>query len=214
MKNLPVNITNHKSMKRLLSILLAATAIAFAGYSQQDTNVQSYTTIPNFLGDSWNFLVGEGLTNLTITGVGTYTPALKKWGGGVVLTRNIPIGEGVATGIGLGVDYYDRNFYALNGQVSLQARIRPFATWGSSESNFWRQVEFTPHTFIALGTPFGGGGQETGNIETIEAGGAALKLLTFKGGRLSLEGLYGTRQGLGEASGTFYGGGLNLRFDW
>lgn len=194
-------------MKKLLSTLLAATVLTVAGYSQE-TN---FTTIPNFLADTWNFMVGEAQTNLTVTAVGTYTPSLKKWGGGLVLTRNLPLGAGMATGVGIGIDYYDRNFYALNGQVSLSATIRPFGTWGATNS-FWREIELVPHTFIAVGTPFGGSANDTGNLETIEAGGMALHLATVLGGKLSLEGVYGTRQGLAEASGTFYGGGLNLHW--
>lgn len=198
-------------MKKLLSTLLAATALTIAGYSQP-TN---YTTVPEFLGNSYNFLIGEGMTNLTVTTYGTYTPSIKEWGAGLMLTRNIPIGGGLAAGVGMGVDYYARNFYAISGDVSLQARIRPLVGWsGGNTNSFWSKIELTPFTFVGVGTPFGGGAENTSNIETIEAAGAALYLAKVAGGRLSVSGIYGTRQGLGDASGNFYGGGLNLHWDF
>lgn len=190
--------------KLILTIALAVSCLT--GYSQAPEASTNSTTVPEFLGTAWNFAIGQGITNLGVTTYGTYTPALEKWGGGLVITRNIPIGDALATGIGIGLDYYDHQFYALSGQVSLQANLRPFANWGT----FGEKIVITPFTYIGLGTPFGDNANNTGNLETIAAGGMALHVAKVLGGSLSINGIYGTREGLGDASGSFYGGGLTL----
>lgn len=188
-------------MKKFLA-LLAAGLFGFA-VNAQDTNT---TTVPQFLGNTYQFLIGEGITNLTVTTYGTYTPSIKSWGGGLVLTRNLPLGEGVFTGVGMGIDYYHQDFYALNGQVSLEARLKPFSNWGS----FGDKIVMTPFTFVGIGTPFGEESNQAKNMEAVAAAGVALHLAKVLKGDLSVSGIYGTRTGLGDASGSFYGAGLNL----
>lgn len=186
-------------MKKTLFALLAAGALALSGYSQS-TNT---TTVPQFLTDTWAVLFGQGLTNLSATIYGTYTPALKEWGEGFVLMRNIPLGRGVATGVGIGLDHYADEWYAVSAQVTLNASLRPFEGFG------WTNLVVTPFTFVGLGTPFGSQTEGTsGNLETIASIGAAVKLAKLGPGYLEAVGTWGTRTGIGAATGTFYGGGL------
>lgn len=187
--------------KFILSLIIGLSLIGVSVTSPAQTNTT--TTIPIFLGDVWNTLVGQGLTNLSATIYGTYTPSLKQWGEGFVLMRNIPIGGGVGTGIGVGLDHYDNEFYAVSAQVTLNVSLRPFEAFGATN------VVVTPFSFIGLGTPFGENDHGTsGNLETIASVGAAVRLFKLAGGYMELMGTYGTRTGLGPATGTFYGGGL------
>lgn len=186
-------------MKRLLLSAILVIGLCSVGYSQTNNT----TTVPIFLGDVYETLIGQGLTNLSATVYGTYTPSLKKWGEGFVLMRNIPIGSGIATGIGIGLDHYDHEWYGVNAQVTLSASLRPFEGFGATN------VVVTPFSFIGLGTPFGEESRGTaGNLETIASVGASVRLFKLAGGYMELLGTYGTRTGLGDASGTFYGGGL------
>ena len=197
-------------------ITILAAACALPGFSQTtttDTNAPpapttGTTTVPNLLGSVWDTIVGQGLTNLNTTIYGTYTPKIKEWGEGIVITRNIPFGQsGIGAGLGVGVDHYANEWYGLTAQVGLNAATRPLANWGGN----WTNVVMTPFTFIGLGTPFGGQTDGTaGNLETIAAIGYGIHLTHFLGLDLDLIGVYGTRSGLGAAGGLFYGGGLNL----
>src|ERR1022692_4814946 len=156
-----------KSIRRIEIILGLAGTLALPAFGQVNTNSTPVTTdMPTFLGDVWNVAMGQGMTNLSVTTYGTYTPSVKQWGGGLVLTRNLPLGRGVSTGVGIGMDYYASNFYALNGQVGLQADIRPLSSFGGFATN----IVVTPFSFIGLGTPFGSGsGTASGNLETLAA---------------------------------------------
>ena len=193
----------------LAAAFLAAPAIAQTTNGPVDnptnTVATGTTTLPAFLGLAWETMVGQGLTNLSETTYMTYTPSIRRWGLGEVITRNIPIGGGVNTGLGIGVDYYDSQLYALNGQVSLSADLTPISSWGT----WGKTVVITPFTFVGLGTPFGGS-QASGNLETVIAAGAALHLAHVFGADFSLVGVYGHRTGLEKASGAFYGGGPTL----
>lgn len=195
-------------MKKLLITLSVVCACAYTSLGQVQTNTVTptpigTTTIPILLGSTWDTLVGQGMTNLTVATVATYTPSLKEWGGGLVIARNLPLGGGISTGIGLGVDYYAKNFYAVSGQLSLEAATRPFASWGG----MWTNIVFTPYTFVGLGTPIGGS-ESSGNLETIIAAGGSIHLMKLLGGGLNVTALVGDREGIGSASGEFYGGGL------
>ena len=193
-------------MKKLLLALSLVGLLALPAAAQTNTAPKS-TTVPIFLGQVYDTMIGQGMTNLDVALVETYTPSLKKWGSGLVVARNLPIGGGVSTGIGLGVDYYDKNFYALSGQISLKADLTPFSNWGSFGTN----IIISPLTYVGIGTPFGGGTRDTGGgLETVLAAGGCLHLAHVLGGDLGLLALYGDRQGLGKASGQFYGGGLNM----
>lgn len=189
-------------MKRIITSLLAAFAIAFAGYSQTTNGPvnDQVTTPPQFLTDVWNVLFGQGLTNLTTAAYGTYTPSIKTWGAGFQVMRNIPMGHGVGTGLGIGVDYYDKNLYAVAADVGLNATMKPFG------GNFY----MTPFTFIGLGTAFGGSSNADGNLETIAAIGVAFRVVHVLSADFDILGIYGTREGLGDASGVFYGTGASL----
>jgi hypothetical protein len=105
----------------------------------------------------------------------------------------------------MGVDWYDANFYAVSGQVALQADLTPFSSWGS----WGKKIVVTPVGFVGIGTPFGST-SVNGNLETIAAAGANVHLAKVFGGNLGVGGVYGTRSGLDAASGVFYGGFLNL----
>jgi hypothetical protein len=193
-------------MKRTaLAVAVAVVILAAFAAQAQSTNV---TSVPNLLGTMWDTMVGQGLTNLNTTVYGTYTPKIKEWGEGIVITRNIPFGEsGIGTGIGVGVDHYSDEWYGITAQVGLQAATRPLAGWGGK----WTNVVMTPFTYIALGTPFGNQtGGTAGNLETIAGVGDGIHLAHVLGMDLDLVGVYGTRSGLGAAGGVFYGGGLNL----
>lgn len=197
-------------MKKLLVTLLVVGACAFTSLGQTNTvtsdgtNVVdgTFQTVPNLLGSLFDTVVNPGLTNLSVAMVGTYTPKLEEWGASVVVMRNIPLGGGISTGVGLGVDYYAQNFYAVNGQLALQATTRPFAQLGG----FFTNVIFTPFTFGGIGTPIGS--EASGSLETILAVGGTIHVMKLLGGSLDVMGMYGTREGIGEASGAFYGGGL------
>lgn len=192
-------------MKRLLLSLIMAVSICVTGYAQTNTT----TTVPQFLADTYQFLVGEGLTNLSVTAYGTYTPSLKEWGEGLVLMRLAPLGSGIYTGIGIGLDHYMKQWYAVSAQVTLGASLRPLEAVGVT--NFI----MTPFSFVGIGTPFGEDANGTsGNLETIASVGAAFRIAKLGPGYLELLGTWGTRTGVGNATGTFYGGGVNytIRF--
>jgi len=194
-------------MKLAIIALLSATLVATAQMPRalEPSGEMKTTTAPGFLTDVWGVIAGEGMTNLSASVYGTYTPALKEWGGGFALDRNIPLGGGVSTSVGIGLDYYDDQFYSVAGQLSLQAAIRPLAGFGGWATN----IVVTPFGRVGLGTPFGDGSINSGSLETIEAVGANIHLVKLFGGHLGAFGMYGTRTGLGDASGTFYGGGIN-----
>lgn len=191
----------------ILSVLALA-LLAFSASAQTNTvaATNATTTVPEFFTQAWDTMMGQGLTNLSVTTYGTYTPSVKEWGGGVVVSRNIPLGHGIGTGIGVGLDYYERNFYAVNGQVSLEADLTPFSGFGSWGSN----IVVTPFTFVGLGTPFGSASTANGNLEALAATGAALHVAKIIGADFSVLGIYGSRTGIDAASGVFYGGGLDL----
>lgn len=184
-------------MKRLLPLLLLAAGLT-AGYSQVTNGT---TTVPEFMGSVWNTLIGQGLTNLDVAIAGTYTPSTKYWGEEVVLTRNIPIGNGVAAGISVGYDHFGRTSYALEGGVMISAALRPFATFGGWATN----VVTTPFGFTYLGTPFAG---QASALETVAGLGYSVHLFRWAGADWGILGLYGTRQGI-QGGGTFYGGGVS-----
>ena len=184
-----------------LLIILALALACISCYSQ--TNNET-TTVPIFLSEAYDTIIGQGLTNLTVAGYGTYTPSVHKWGYGGTLIRNLPIGGGVSTGIGVGLDEYNESLYGVTAQVSLKASVRPFSGWGG----WWTNVVTTPLTYIGLGTPFGSFSTTSGDLETIAAVGDALWLGRVFGADINLVGLYGTRSGLGAAGGIFYGGGV------
>lgn len=186
-------------MKRLLLSALLAIGLCSVGYSQTNNT----TTVPIFLEDVWNTMIGQGLTNISATIYGTFTPSIKEWGEGLIIMRNIPIGGGIATGVGIGLDHYSDDFYAVSAQVTLSASLRPLQGFGATN------VVVTPFTFVGLGTPFGNNTDGTsGNLETIASVGAAVRMFKLAGGYMELMGTYGTRTGIGPATGTFYGGGL------
>lgn len=199
-------------MKKLLATLalLACLTLPVAAQTNPPVTMQTNMTtitIPQFFTEAWDTMLASGLTNLSVTTYGTYTPSIKTWGAGVVVTRNIPIGGGVNTGIGLGIDYYDTQWYAVNAQVGLNADMAPLSAFGGFATN----LIVTPFTFIGIGTPFGSQTAGTaGNLETIVAGGAILHVAQVLGGQFGIGGAYGTRSGLGQGSGVFYGALLDL----
>ena len=207
-------------MKRYLLITALLATIALPAIAQ--TNAPPATNAPppaatntislrQFAGDIYNFTLGDGLTNLHVAFIETYTPSLKKWGSAVVVGRNLAIGDtGLSAGLSVGVDAYDKNFYALNGQISLQADITPLSTLGSWGTN----IVLSPVAYMGSGTPFGGQSSGASAVEFVTAGGFGLHIVTIPGIKadFKLVGLYGNRQGLGAASGVFWGGGGD--FSW
>lgn len=203
-------------MKQTLLSLLAVGVLTLTGYSQTnlppvpptgtlDTNIVGTIGVSEFLSQSWNTMVGQGLTNLSVTLYVTDTVKLNKWGYGVVLLRNLNLGGGFGAGIGVGVDQYDNQWFGLNAQASVKADTTPLAGWGT----WGKKVVVTPFGGIALGTPFGSSSSGTsGNLETIAFTGASIHLFKALGGEFAVDGIYGTRTGLAGATGTFYGGGL------
>ena len=189
-------------MKKLIAVSIVTLALAFGAQAQTTNTI----TVPQFFDSVWNTLIGDGLTNLSVTTFGTYTPKNKQWGVGEMVTRNIPIGGGFGTGIGVGVDYYGGNLYAVNANVGLNAAMRPLSTFGG----FFSNIVVVPFTFIGLGTPISGASTDNGNIETIAAAGAMVRIAKIIGADFELGGVYGTRSGIGDASGIFYGGLLDL----
>lgn len=192
-------------MKKLITIL--AVAFAVTGYSQ--TNA----TIDSFGHQVADILFGPGLTNLSLTGGATYSTGNKEWGEFALLTRNVPLGGGVGLGISAGVDHYAHAFYAVSGQVSLQVALTPFSSLITNTTGplgVLHNMTATPIGFLGVGTPFGGGSQSSSSPETIQGTGGFLSIPLGKGFYLNPLGLYGTRQGIGSASGAFVGGGLTL----
>ncbi len=191
-------------MKSQITKKIGLALIALIGLCvsmQAQTTPTNTMSVPKLLGNIWDTVVGGGLTNLTVAGYGTYTSSLHKWGGGMVLTRNLPIGGGVSTGLGGGFDEYDSNWYGVTAQVGLNASTRPLAGWGGFATN----IIMTPFTYIGLGTPFGSSSTTSGQLETIAAVGDMVYLGKFLSAEWNIGGSYGTRTGLGAASGTFYG---------
>ena len=195
--------------KLTVSILLAVSLLALPAFSQTNTppamSTNDVTTVPQFFSDIWNLTFAPGLTNLSVAVLGTYTPSVKEWGGEVAVIRNIPIGGAVGAGLGMGLDYYGGDLYGLNIQTSVKATMTPlssFGTWGKS-------ILVTPFGAVALGTPFSGS-NDNGDLETIAMTGAAVRLAKVFGADFELLGVYGTRAGVGDISGVFYGGGLDL----
>ena len=200
-------------MKKLIATSLLGLALAFGAQAQTntppDTNIVGTIGVGEFLGTAWNTMVGQGLTNLSFTAYGTYTPSLKEWGYGMVAFRNLNLGGGFGAGLGVGVDQYRSQWYGLTAQGTVNAKTTPLAGWGTWGKN----VVVTPFAGLALGTPFGSSTSGTsGNLETIAFAGAGVHLAKLLGGDISLDGIYGTRTGIGGASGTFYGGGLTWLF--
>lgn len=210
------------NVKIAITALLMACAISLSAFAQvaEDTgrgvrDMPRATTkagdirttdTAGFLGDVWDILVGPGGTNLSGTVYGTYTPSIKKWGEGVILMRNIPLGQGIGTGIGIGVDRYADSIYAVAGELTLNYAIRPLAGFGGWATN----IVTTPFGYFGVGTPFGGSASTGGSLETISAAGLSLHLAKVLGMSLEAQGMYGTRTGLGDLSGPFWGGGLTL----
>lgn len=190
-------------------MVLAVTLLCVTGYSQ--TNTQTISGLGQQVADT---LFGPGMTNLEFAGGATKNVNNNKWGEFAVLTRNIPIGGGMAVGIGAGVDHYDNKFYSLSGQLSLKSDITPFASLGTNNSfySFLSKQVVTPFGFVGIGTPFGGNAQSTSSPETVEAAGLSYSVVSAKWIQLKVLGMYGTRQGIGDASGAFYGGGLAAIF--
>lgn len=195
-------------MKKTVFAAIVILALAFGVQAQTNTPPATNTsiTVPQFFSEVWETVIGAGLTNLSVTTFGTYTPKNHKWGVGEMVTRNIPIGGGFGTGVGVGVDYYGGNLYAVNANVGLNAEMRPFSTFGGFASN----IVMVPFTFIGLGTPISGASNSNGDIETIAAAGAMFRIAKILGGNFELGGVYGTRSGIGDASGVFYGGLVDL----
>ncbi len=192
------------------SILISIVTLALALGAQAQTNTppvstNDTTTVPEFFSDLWNLTFAPGLTNLSIAVLGTYTPSVKEWGGEVAVIRDIPLGGGIGAGIGMGLDYYGGDLYGLNVQTSIKATITPFSTFG----NWGKSVLITPFGAVALGTPFSGS-NANGDLETIAMTGAAIHLAKVFGGDFGVLGVYGTRAGIGDIGGVFYGGGLDL----
>lgn len=197
-------------MKKLIAALTVSFALIFGAQAQTNTppatNIVGTVGVGEFLGTAWNTMIGQGLTNLSATIYGDYTPSLKKWGYGLVVMRNLNIGGGFGVGLGAGIDEYDSQFYGLTAQATLNAATTPFAGWGT----WGKSIVVTPFGGLALGTPFGSSTSGTsGNLETIEFVGANVHLFKALGAEWGVTGIYGTRTGLGTASGTFYGGGLS-----
>lgn len=191
---------------------LAITLLGVVGYSQvTDTNS---TTVTGFGQQVADLILGPGLTNLEFAGGVTRNVNNNNWGEFGVLTRNIPLGGGIATGIGVGIDHYNKEFYALSGQLSLKADIRPLASLGTNNSfySFLSKQVLTPFGYVGIGTPFGSSSQSTSSPETVEATGLSYSVANLSWAQFKLFGMYGTRQGIGDASGPFYGGGLAAVF--
>ncbi len=165
----------------------------------------STITVPQLLSTFWNFAVGQGLTNLSVAYVETYTPSIKSWGETINVIRNVNLGGGINGGMGAGFDCYKGNFYAMNAQATISATMTPFSSFGG----FMAKARVTPLTYVGLGTPISGS-VANGNLETIAATGAAIYIANVIGADLNILGVYGSRTGLGDASGVFYGGGLSL----
>ena len=170
----------------------------------EDDDVTIKTTdAPTFLHNVWDVIAGPGLTNLAISLKATYTPSLKSWGGDFFVDRNIPLGSGVYTGIGIGLSYFNRQFYAVEGGPTLGAAFRPFASWGGWGTN----IVITPYGRVFLGTPFGSDAANAGSLMTVEEAGMMVHVAKFLGGDIEAFGCYGNRQGVDAASGSYYAGG-------
>jgi hypothetical protein len=202
-------------MKKVL-IGITLITMTLTGLSQSDTN--GTTSVQQFVNNVWNFAVGQGETNLSIWVGGNYSMSAKKWGADLMLFRNVPIGKGIGIAPGLGVEYFNNDAYAMNGSATLNASVSPFTSFTGTSTNavakFLNDITAHPYGRVAIGTPISGLSTPTTNPETIQAGGVMVDIYHVLGGEFSLSGEYGTRQGVGQFSGPFFGGFANLHWSF
>ena len=131
------------------------------------------------------------------------------------MSYNLPLGERVGAGLGMGIDHFGKSTYSISGQISLKADIQALRFLGTNNAvtRALSEQVFTPGAFVGMGTPFGSG--QSTQLETIEAAflGWHPRFLVL-GAIPNITAIFGTRQNAGDASGQFYGGagGLTWRF--
>lgn len=191
-------------MKKLLIILGLSAALTVSA----QTNT---TSTNNPIGDILGVQFPSSLTNVNLTLGGDYIKSTKQVGEFAILSYNLPLGDRVGAGLGLGLDHFGKQTYSVSGQVSLKVDVYAFGFLGTNNAvtRALSSQLFTPGVFAGMGTPFGGG--QSTQLETIEATFVSwhpkIKLL---GAIPNITGIFGTRQNAGDASGQFFGGAAGL----
>lgn len=144
-------------MKKKL-ILLATSLSCLVGYSQTTNNPSIGSFFSPLLSAS-NYIVAPYFT---------YAPnAPYKYGGGTLIIYNV----NNYLGSGLGLDWLGR-FSLVSGNLQLKYPI--------NFKLFDRSWTITPFALGAIGIPYGGNGENNGQISTIEGLGASINLFKFK----------------------------------
>lgn len=199
----------------LISSLMALFTISvFAQSTGMETNL---TTIPGFIENAYQTLIGQGLTNLSVSEGVSYTPGANEWGEFTTIHRNLAIGGGAFVAPGIGLEYYAHNWYSLQLQTSLGVDLTPLSGWTNVLGSTIGNVVVTPITTVGTETPFGGGSVSSG-MGAFAAAGGLIHLLTIPGinSDFSIGGTIGTRTGLNSSdptknlNGKFYTGFVNL----
>lgn len=186
--------------------LLSCAVLSCTAIAQTTTNAPPTTDNPinDLLGTN---LFPSSMTNLNISVGADYIKSTKQVGEFAILSYNLPLGDRVGAGLGLGLDHFGSQTYSVSGQVSLKADVYAFG-WLGTNNAVTRALSaqlFTPGLYAGMGTPFGGG--QSTQLETIEATFVSwhpnIKVL---GAIPNISGTFGTRQNAGNASGQFFGG--------
>lgn len=203
-------------MIRLLSIAILTLLLSIPIATQAQETAP--TTVPQFLTDSWNTMIGSGLTNLAFTAGATYTPAAKEWGEFITLHRNLNIGAGAFVAPGVGVEHYASQWFGLQLQTSLGVNLTPLQGWTNVLGQKIGNTVFTPITSVGAEIPLGAGTDGAGGLGAFVFAGGSIEVLKGSGLRPGLElgGGVGTRTGLTSSipgkdfNGKFYSGFASL----
>lgn len=152
-------------MKRLFGIIALATLL-FCTANAQTTNTNSNPVVqlPPEVDTAISFLTSA--SNLIAVAYGTYDSGTGgHYGGGIALAykiEKVPLFVPFIRG-----DYLDKQFWMVSGGAEFQVPIRIGGTNG---------VVLTPFGLAAASTPFSGGGEENGTLQSVTGAGLALSL--------------------------------------
>lgn len=163
----------------ITTVLLSALAISF------NSEAQTTNAPKSSIWGSFEPLFAA--TNWTVSPYMTYaSTAPSKFGGGALCVYNV----NNYVGVGTGVDWLG-HFSLVSGNVTLKFPV--------SFKAFSRSLTVTPFAIGAIATPFGGTGENNGNIATIEGAGASVHGLLPK--NIGLGAAYVNWTGAGDYSG-------------
>lgn len=144
-------------MKRLFGIIALATLLICTA-NAQTTNTNSVVTFPEPVNTFFSFLTTA--SNLVVVPYGTYDTGAKVGGGGIALAYKVtPLFLPVVR-----MDYLDSSFWMVSGGVELQVPIKVGG------------VVLVPFGLVAAATPFSGGGDDNGTLQSVTGLGMAVKV--------------------------------------